>query len=75
MHSKDEKFMALLIYVDDIILIENNTAGCEDVKSYLDQCFNIKDLGKLKHFLGIEVARYQKGVISVSKKICLEHFD
>ena len=56
--------MSVLIYVDDIVLAGNNTTACIHFKDYLNTCFSIKDLGPLKYFLGIEVARPQ------SKKIC-----
>ena len=50
------------MYVDDIIVTGND----EKVKTTLKQCpakeFEIKDLGKLKYFLGIEVARSKQGI-------------
>lgn len=46
-------FTALLVYVDDIILASNNMAYVTQIKSYLDAQFKIKDLGKLKYFLGL----------------------
>ena len=53
--------MALLVYVDDIILTGNNSSACLSFKQFLDRCFGIKDLGKLKYFLGIEVAHGSSG--------------
>ena len=54
--------MAVLVYVDDIILAGNDSHACAKFKAYLDACFSIKDLGSLKYFLGIEVARGPKGL-------------
>jgi len=54
-----EVFMALLVYVDDTVLAGNNADACKHSKDYLHACFSIKDLGSLKYFLGIEVARGQ----------------
>jgi len=48
--------MALLVYVDDIVLAGNDTHACSAFKAYLHDCFNIKDLRPLKYFLGIGVA-------------------
>lgn len=47
----------LLVYVDDVILADNNLEEIDAVKAYLDDAFWIKDLGDLKYFLGLEVAR------------------
>jgi len=45
---KGEIFIALLVYVDNIVLAGNNTHACEEFKNYLHACFSIKDLGPLK---------------------------
>lgn len=47
---------ALLVYVDDIIVAGEDAKGIEELKKCLVKEFEIKDLGKLKYFLGIEVA-------------------
>ena len=44
----------LLVYVDDILIISKSTKEAEDIKKELKSIFKIKDLGKLKFFLGIE---------------------
>jgi len=59
---KGKVFIALLVYVDDIVLARNNSQACKDFKNYLHACFSIKDLGPLKHFLGIEVAWGPQGM-------------
>ena len=50
-------YVAALIYVDDVIVVGNNMKQIARTKSHLDKKFSIKDLGPLKYFLGIEVAR------------------
>ncbi|CAA7037673.1 unnamed protein product [Microthlaspi erraticum] len=47
----------VLVYVDDFIIGGNDPAEIVEFKAYLSTCFHMKDLGKLKYFLGIEVAR------------------
>ncbi|PKI38322.1 hypothetical protein CRG98_041280 [Punica granatum] len=37
-------FLAVLVYVDDMILVTNNSVSCACFKNYLHQCFHIKDL-------------------------------
>jgi len=56
-YRKCEVFMALLVYVDDIVLAFNNAHASTMFKEYLNASFSIKDLGSSKYFLGIEVAR------------------
>lgn len=60
--SQDGK-SALLIYGDAVILAGNNLQDIEDSKSFLRKQFKLKDLGQLKYFLGIEVARSSKRII------------
>jgi hypothetical protein len=52
----------LLVYVDDIILTGDDTQGIAHVKQDLGKIFDVKDLGPLKYFLGIEVARSRHGI-------------
>lgn len=61
-YRKGSVFLGLLVYVDDIILTGNDSLACQQFKDYLNTCFQIKDLGPLKYFLGIEVARGPKGL-------------
>jgi len=64
--------MALLVYVDDLVLTGNASAFCAQFKAYLNNCFRIKDLGPLKYFLGIEVGRNAKGLFLCQRKYALE---
>ncbi|GKB63850.1 multidrug resistance-associated protein 3 [Tanacetum coccineum] len=52
--SKNNKFIGLLVYVDDIVVTENYVDEIDKFKSFLKSKFKIKDLGHLKYFLGIE---------------------
>lgn len=60
--SRGDSFIALLIYVDDIVIASNNNATIHDLKVFLSSEFKLKDLGTLKYFLGLEVARRSKGI-------------
>ena len=61
-HSISRVVTTLIVYVDGIIVTRND----EKEKNTLKQCqakeFEIKGLGKLKYFLGIEVARSKQGI-------------
>jgi len=61
-YKKGERFMTLLVYVDDLVLAGNDNDLCTQFKAYLHKCFHIKDLGLLKYFLGIKVVRSKKGL-------------
>ncbi|KAJ0513614.1 putative RNA-directed DNA polymerase [Helianthus annuus] len=68
----DEVFMAALIYVDYVILVGNNIEEMQNVKTFLDKRFSIKDLGVLKFFLGIEVAHTKEGLVLSQRKYILD---
>ncbi|GJW64924.1 putative RNA-directed DNA polymerase [Tanacetum coccineum] len=68
-------FIALLVYVDDIIITGNNLNEINKFKQFLKTKFMIKDLGKLKYFLGIEVLETPTGVCLSQRKYCLELID
>ena len=59
----NDSFIALLVYVDDILIARNNVQAVEELKTSLNQHFKLKDLGGLKYFLGLEIARSNKGKI------------
>ena len=43
-YRKDNKFMALLAYVDHLVLTVNDPKLCASFKQYLNQCFHMKNL-------------------------------
>ena len=45
----------LILYVDDILLIENDISMLESVKTSLKNSFPIKDLGEAAYILGIKI--------------------
>lgn len=55
-HSTSGKLTAFLEYVDDIIVTGNNEGEKHKLKQQLAREFEIKELGRLKYFLGIGVA-------------------
>jgi len=74
-YSKDDIFMSVLVYIDDIVLAGNNYMASKKFKDYLNTCFSIKNLGPLKYFLGIEVARGTQGLFLSQRKYALKIID
>lgn len=67
--------MALLLYVDDIMLASNDSQAYHAFKDYLHACFSIKDLGPLKYFLGLKVAPGPNGLFLSKHKYALKTVD
>ncbi|GKB07978.1 putative RNA-directed DNA polymerase [Tanacetum coccineum] len=62
----------LIIYVDDMIIIGNDKEEITKLKKNLFTEFEMKDLGRLKYFLGIEVLRSKQGIFMYQKKYVLD---
>lgn len=62
----------VLIYVDDLIISGSSPEAIQVFKDYLSFCFHMKDLGHLKYFLGIEVARSPTGIYLCQCKYVLD---
>ncbi|XP_071687289.1 uncharacterized mitochondrial protein AtMg00810-like [Rutidosis leptorrhynchoides] len=70
-----DTFIALLVYVDDIVITGNSNGEIDKVKQFLKTKFQIKDLRELKYFLGIEVLKNEKGMCISQRKYCLDLLD
>ncbi|KAL2230846.1 UNVERIFIED_CONTAM: Retrovirus-related Pol polyprotein from transposon RE1 [Sesamum indicum] len=56
-----EGLIALIVYVDDVLITCSSVSKITEVKQYLHKMFTIKDLGPAKYFLGLEIARSSAG--------------
>ncbi|KAK6138968.1 hypothetical protein DH2020_027289 [Rehmannia glutinosa] len=52
----DRGIVLFLLYVDDMIITGDDASGISDLQQYLSQHFEMKDLGLLSYFLGLEVS-------------------
>lgn len=66
------KILFLVVYVHDIVLVGNGDSSIQALKSYIRNVFEVKDLGPLKYFLGIEVTRSSKGICLSRRKYALD---
>ncbi|WZY99333.1 hypothetical protein YC2023_071662 [Brassica napus] len=64
--------IALLVYVDDIIITGSDKEGIIATKEFLKSMFEIKDLGEMKYFLGIEICRSKEGLFMSQRKYTLD---
>ncbi|XP_042009232.1 uncharacterized mitochondrial protein AtMg00810-like [Salvia splendens] len=62
----------LIIYVDDMIITGDEVEEIEELKVNLFKEFEMKDLGALKYFLGIEVLRSDRGIFLRQKKYVVD---
>ena len=55
-HYMSRKVFIMIFYVDYIIISDDGYSEITKLKSPLESVFEIRDLGKLKYFLEIEVS-------------------
>ncbi|TYK24464.1 Cysteine-rich RLK (receptor-like protein kinase) 8 [Cucumis melo var. makuwa] len=65
-------FKTLIVYVDDIVLTGDDRTKISQLKQRMGDEFEIKDLGNLKYFLGMEVTRSKEGISVSQRKYTLD---
>jgi hypothetical protein len=73
--SKGSSFIALLVYLDDIVLVRNDAEALSSFTQLLNQQFKLKGLGDLKFFLGLEIAKKSIGISLCQCKYALKILD
>lgn len=64
--------IALIVYVDDIVVTRNDNIEITNLKNKLAGEYEIKDLGNLKYFLGIEIFLIQERDLHLTTKHVLD---
>ena len=63
----------LILYVDEIMLIVNDTEFLNNIKGYLNKNFSMKDLGEAACILGIKIYRDRsRRLIGLSQRTYLD---
>ena len=65
-------FMAVLVYVDDIIIASGDDVAVQHLKSRINARVKLKDLGTLRFFLGLEVGRTERGILVSQRSYALQ---
>ena len=63
MRTLPQRRIVLLLYVDCMIVTIDDTAGITDTQIYFHHQFQLKDLGPSTHFLGLEIAQGERGIL------------
>jgi len=64
--------IVLVVYVDDILLTDSDSAGIVETKMYPKHHFVTNDIGRPKYFLGIEVVHQKHNVHLSQRKYILD---
>jgi hypothetical protein len=65
---RNGKVTTLIVYVDDMVVTGNNPPDQAALENYLSKEFEMKDLGSLKYFFGIEVLRCKSEIFLSQRK-------
>ena len=68
LHHTNKGTILLLLYVDDMIITSDDLNGIQELKDFLNQQFEMKDLGHLSYFLGLEITHSIDGLYITQAK-------
>lgn len=60
--SHDKNIVMLILYVDDMVIMGNNSATLDQLLVELNKQLRMKDLGRFHYFLGIQALFVEEGV-------------
>ena len=74
-HTSLGQCIYLIVYVDDIVIAGSDHDDIRKLKQHIFNHFQTKDLGKLKYFMGIEIAQSNSGVVMSQRKYVFDILD
>ena len=72
LHHASSRITVLLVYVDDVVITGPNAQMIQALQASLHQTFQMKDLGPLHYFLGLEVHQSPKGIVLNQHKYTID---
>ena len=73
MKVSESKYIFVVLYVDDILLVVNDTDLLVETKQLLFSHFDMKDLGETSYVLGIQILRNRpSGILILSQQTYIE---
>jgi hypothetical protein len=72
--KNDDKrnWLIVSLYVDDLIFIGNHSGMFQRFKQSMMETFDMTDLGKMRHFLGVEVIQSSQGIFMCQHRYAKE---
>lgn len=67
--------LLVLVYVDDILITGSDMTYIDQLIVTLNARFVMKDLGELSYFLGIEVIKFDSGMLLSQTKYAMDLID
>ena len=72
--NESDSPIVIILYVDDLVIGGQDLVEINQVKSFLSDIFDMKDLHELHYFLGIEVIRTPVGTMISQRHYVLTYY-
>lgn len=71
-NTREGNILIVSLYVDDLIFTRSNEVMCDEFKKSMMLEFEMSDLGKMRHFLGVEVKQSLDGIFIYQRRYARE---
>lgn len=62
LYNRNGDTIIFLIYLDNILITQNNTCLIREIIQKLKEVFSLKKMGELGNFLGVEITHNSEGL-------------